>query len=188
MNYSNYFWQGKQVRLRPLRVEDAEPAFQNLFDSPGRQLLQLGVELPTTLENMRETLAKRANCADLDGIIVFAIENDAEEIAGGVSFHSRDLKNGSFSFGIAVYAPFRGRGYAFDAVRILLKYGFWEQRYQKCNSACIHTNQGSIRLHHKLGFKDEGCRRCSTFFNGQYYDDLLFGLTRAEFDETMKDN
>jgi hypothetical protein len=25
LDYSHYFWQGEKVRLRPLRIEDAEP-------------------------------------------------------------------------------------------------------------------------------------------------------------------
>jgi len=34
MNYSKYFWQGEKVRLRPLRVEDAEQAYIDSLDSP----------------------------------------------------------------------------------------------------------------------------------------------------------
>jgi RimJ/RimL family protein N-acetyltransferase len=43
-------------------------------------------------------------------------------------------------------------------------------------------NEASIRLHHALGFKDEGRRRDTIFYNGRYNDELLFGLTRDEFD------
>ena len=74
-----------------------------------------------------------------------------------------------------------------DAVRLLLKYCFWEQRYHKCNSACLHNNPASIRLHEKLGFRQEGCRREVCFMNGQYYDEVLFGLTREEFDAIKMD-
>jgi len=64
----------------------------------------------------------------------------------------------------------------------LLRYGFWEQRFQKCNSACADSNDASIRLHQKLGFVEEGRRRRQLFFNGRYHDDILFGMTRQEFD------
>lgn len=39
-DYSRYFWQGEKVRLRPLRVEDAERSFINSLDSPSRRVLQ----------------------------------------------------------------------------------------------------------------------------------------------------
>jgi len=182
LDYSRYFWQGKKVRLRPLRIEDAEQGFINSLDSPSRQLLQLGIELPTSVELLRSSLEKYVGCRDADGVILFVIENHEGANVGGISLHSRHQKNGTFSFGTFIDRAHRGKGYAEDALRILLRYGFWEQRYQKCNSACVHTNEASIRLHKKLGFVEEGRRRRQNFFNGQYYDDILFGLTREEFD------
>jgi RimJ/RimL family protein N-acetyltransferase len=182
LDYSRYFWQGKRVRLRPLRVEDAEQAFLSSLDSPSRQLLQLGVELPTSAELLKSSLEKYAGCKDNNGVIVFAIENLEGVNVGGVSYHSRDRKNGTFSFGVVIDREHRKQGYARDAVRVLLRYGFWERRYQKCNSACVHINEASIRLHETLGFVQEGLRRRQLFLNGRFYDDVLFGLTREEFD------
>ncbi len=183
MDYSKYFWQGEKVRLRPLRVEDAEQSYIDSLDSPSRQVLQLGIELPTSVEKLRETLAKYADCQDVDGLVIFAIENRAGEYVGGISWHTRRPKDGTFGFGITISAPYRGQGYAEDAVRLLLRYSFLEQRYQKCNSACVEGNRASIRLHQKLGFQEEGRRRRQWFLNGRYYDDLLFGLTREEFEQ-----
>jgi RimJ/RimL family protein N-acetyltransferase len=182
MDYSLYFWQGEKVRLRPLRIEDAEQFFINSLDSPSRQLLQLGIELPTSVELLKSSLEKYVGCKDADGVILFVVENLEGVNVGGISLHSRDQKNGTFSFGIVIDREHREKGYAEDAVRILLRYGFWERRYQKCNSACLHTNEASIKLHKKLGFVEEGRRRRQVFFNGEHYDDVLFGLTREEFD------
>ncbi len=182
MDYTQYFWQGQLTRLRPLSPDDAATSWQSLFDSPGRQLLQLGVELPASLDERRDKLARQADGRDVDGLILFAIESLAGEYVGGLSYHTRDRKNGNFSFGVVVFAPHRGRGYAQDAARLLLRYGFLERRYHKCCSACMAENAASIRLHHALGFKDEGRRREQIFYNGRFNDELLFGLTRDEFD------
>jgi RimJ/RimL family protein N-acetyltransferase len=96
--------------------------------------------------------------------------------------HGRDEKNGKFSFGISVAREYRRNGYSEEAVRILLRYGFHERRYHKCDSACAVGNEASIRLHTKLGFIEEGRRRRQWYYNGEYHDDVLFGLTREEFD------
>jgi RimJ/RimL family protein N-acetyltransferase len=182
LDYSRYFWQGDRVRLRPLRLDDAEAAFIASLDSPSRQVLQLGVELPTSVDALRKSLEELIDCKDADGVIVFAIESLAGEHVGGISYHSRERKNGVFSFGVVVDRPYRRQGYAADAVKILLRYGFRERRYQKCNSACVHTNEASIALHKALGFTEEGRVRRRLFFNGQYHDDVLFGLTVEEFE------
>ena len=182
MDYSKYFWQGKKVRLRPLRVEDAEQCYLDSLDSPSRQLLELGIELPTSIEARREFVTKYAGCKEVNESTIFAIETHDGVFVGGISLHSKNRKNGTFSLGLGISAPHRGKGYAEDAARVLFRYCFMERRYQKCNSACVHTNEASIKLHRKLSFVEEGRRRRQFFFNGRYYDDVLFGLTREEFE------
>jgi RimJ/RimL family protein N-acetyltransferase len=186
MDYYDYFWQSEKVRLRPLRTEDWENSYRESFDSPSRQLLQLGIELPQSPEMAKEAIDKYTNCKEVNGIVIFAIESLDGETVGGISLHGRNEKNGIFSFGVIVYRPFRDKGYAEDAVRMLLRYCFRERRFQKCNSACVEGNEASVRLHEKLGFVEEGRRRRSFFLNGRYYDDILFGLTREEFEEIEK--
>lgn len=181
-DYSRYYWQGEKVRLRPFTTEDAERAYADTLDSPSRRSLQLGIELPTSVEGQKSVLEKYADCRDVDGVIIFGIETLDGEDAGGISLHTRSEKNGTFSFGVSVEREHWGNGYAEDAVRILLRYCFWERRYQKCNSACVDSNAASIRLHQKLGFVEEGRRRRHWFLDGEYRDDVLFGLTREEFD------
>jgi RimJ/RimL family protein N-acetyltransferase/enamine deaminase RidA (YjgF/YER057c/UK114 family) len=178
-----YFWQGDKIRLRPVRSQDWEAIYQEATDTQGIRLMNLGVELPASPEMAQAWTEKYADCKDTDGFIIYSIETLAGELVGGITLHSRDDKNGKFSFGVRIYRPHRQRGYAEEAVRILLRYGFHERRYQKANSACLEINEESIRLHRKLGFTEEGRRRRSVYMDGRYYDDILFGLTREEFDE-----
>jgi len=185
LDYSHYFWQGEKTRLRPWRVEDAEVRYLASLDSPARALSEDGIELPSSVELQQSWLEKVAGFKS-DDMLRFAMENLNGITIGWVTFHSRDQKNGTFGFGVGVYRPYRGQGYAIDGVRILLKYGFWEQRYQKCNSMCLHTNTASIRIHQKLGFADEGRIRRNCFYNGMYHDEVLFGMTREEFDASMQ--
>ena len=188
LDYSRYFWQGEKVRLRPLCAEDAQQSFVGSLDSPARQFLQLGIELPTSAELQKAFLEKYVGCQDTGGEIMFAIETLEGTSVGGISLHGRDEKNGVFSFGIVLGREHRGKGYAGEALRILLKYGFWERRYQKCNSACAHTNHASIALHKRVGFVEEGRRRRQFFFNGEYCDEVLFGMTREEFDKSVAES
>ena len=100
LDFSRYFWQGENVRLRPMRIEDAEQHFIDSLDSPSRQFLQLGIELPTSVELQRSALEKYVGCKDVDGVIIFAVENVEGINVGGISLHSREEKNGLFSFGV----------------------------------------------------------------------------------------
>lgn len=181
LDYTHYFWQGDKVRLRPWQRDDAELRYAATLDSETLALHEDGIVLPSSLDLQREWLEKRAGLKD-DGMLRFAMDTFDGVTVGWVTLHSRDAKNGLFGFGVAVYRAHRGQGYAVDGVRILLKYGFLEQRYQKCNSMCLSNNVGSIRLHEKLGFVQEGRVRRVCFTGGAYLDEVLFGMTREEFD------
>ena len=56
-------------------------------------------------------------------------------------------------------------------------------RFQKYNIHCVETNQAMIKHATRLGCKEEGRIRRHIYMNGRFYDELIFGLTREEFDE-----
>jgi len=78
----------------------------------------------------------------------------------------------------------RRQGYASEAIRIVLRYYFFERRYQKANVSIFEFNEGSVVLHQKLGFQPEGRLRRTVFSNGRFWDELLFGITIEEFSAT----
>jgi RimJ/RimL family protein N-acetyltransferase len=176
-------WEGKKVRLRAVRESDWEQRNKDTSDSNGFRLLNFGVELPKTEETDREFIREYVDFKDTERRIMFSIEALEGEHVGGINPNSVDYKNGTFSVGLRIYRPFRKNGYGEEAFRTVLRYAFVERRLQKCNSGCVSINEPSIRVHKKIGFKEEGLRRRCIYMNGRYYDDLLFGLTREEFEE-----
>lgn len=45
----------------------------------------------------------------------------------------------------------------------------------------IDFNERSLRMHRKLGFREEGRLRKIDFKNGEYHDRVMFGLLREEW-------
>ena len=185
LDYSNYFWQGEKIRLRALTSDDADYRFAQSLDSISREEFNIGIELPTTVELQKTWLEKYGGCKQVNDMIAFALETHEQEYAGLVTMHSIDERHGKFSFSVLVDRPYRKRGYAEDAVRLILKYGFMERRLHKCNSACASYNTASIQLHRKLGFIQEGTLRMEWFFNGKHHDELIFGMTLEEYNATQ---
>lgn len=181
--YDGYFWQGERVRLRPLTLDDAEKKWREWTDSEARLLLEYGMDLPpVSLETYREQLEPMAEFADTSKRISFGIETLDGEFVGWLNVGPNE-RHGTFSFGISIFREYRRRGYAEEALRLLFRYMFCERRFEKCNSECLDTSEGSIRLHRKLGFKEEGRRRRSVYASGAYHDRVLFGLLKEEFEE-----
>lgn len=184
-DYSNYYWQTDKIRLRALTSDDAEHRFAHSLDSISREEFNIGIELPTNLDEQKTWLEKYGGCKEVNGMVAFAIETHEQEYVGTATIHSMDERHGKFSFSMIVDRPFRRRGYGEDAVRLILKYGFMERRFRKCNSACASYNTASAQLHQKLGFVQEGRLRKESFYNGEYHDELLFGLLLAEYLENQ---
>lgn len=110
------------------------------------------------------------------------IESLADErLVGGISTGGVDKNAGVFTYGVTIGAEFQRRGYASEAVVLLLRYMFGERRFQKCDVSIYDYNTASLGLHEKLGFLMEGRRRRSHFFAGAYHDVILMGLTVEEY-------
>ncbi len=181
-------WEGSLVRLRAMKEDDWETILKFSPDCNGDRLVNFGIELPKSEEQLRAFVDEYRDFRNAEKMIMFAIENKKGEYVGGINIQRVNHKNGTFSCGMRLHQPHRNRGYGEEAFRIALRYAFYERRLQKCNSGCVHINEASIRLHKNIGFKEEGLRCRSIYFNGQFYDDLLLGITREEFEENDSTN
>jgi RimJ/RimL family protein N-acetyltransferase len=106
---------------------------------------------------------------------------DSGELVGGIATHHCDARVGLVSYGLWVFDAHRGKGYASEAVCLVLRYYFQELRYQKANIEVYEINAGSRALHESLGFTLEGRRRRSVYRRGEYSDMLQYGITVEEF-------
>jgi RimJ/RimL family protein N-acetyltransferase len=172
------FWQGQKVRLRAWASADAESMAAEEQDSEAIRAFEGGIQPTRSVEMLRS----RLGADDAPHVLSFAVESLGGELVGTANLRDWQNRAGTFTFAIRIYRAYQRRGYARDAMRILLRYGFYELRCQKANSATIGSNAASIQLHYALGFKDEGRIRRNCYTDGQYDDELLFGLTREEFD------
>ena len=183
---AQYFWQGERVRLRPMKRDDvALWLAEEQSDSEATRLLGYGVELPKS-EEAAEAFAERyAEFNNRAERIMFSIETLSGELIGGINIHSMNRKNGTFETGSRIYRAFRGQGYGFDAKIVALRYAFHELRYQKYNIRCLEMNGPMVRQAKRLGCHEEGRIRRQIYTDGEYHDELIFGLTREEFDELL---
>jgi RimJ/RimL family protein N-acetyltransferase len=184
--YDTYFWQDGVVRLRAVGSGDGVHHLYNRYDSPARLLLDAMIELPPTEAEISEFEATWANFGHVDERIMFSIETLAGEYVGGLNINSIDERNGTFGIGIQIDRDHRGKGYGTAAMRILLQYAFFERRLHKFNVSVLEGNVASARMLEKLGCVREGVRREVVFANGRYLDEILYGMTEAEFRRTLE--
>ena len=84
------------------------------------------------------------------------------------------------SLGYWIGEPFTRRGYMTAAVRALVPAAFDVLRLHRVEAACIPTNQTSVRLLEKTGFRREGYARSYLCINGTWQDHLLYARLQSD--------
>jgi [ribosomal protein S5]-alanine N-acetyltransferase len=68
-----------------------------------------------------------------------------------------------------------GKGYATDAIVLLVEYAFRSLNLHKVTAGCYAPNVGSLKAFRKAGFLQEGFRIKHCLCEGKYVDDILLG-------------
>ena len=182
IDYSNYYWQNDLVRLRASTEADWEMHYYNRFDTPARLLLNYEVELPPTEQEAKDVTNAFVNFDLSRGRIMFSIETIDGITVGGVNLNSIDERNGTFSVGMQIDKDFRGKGYGTSAMELIFKYAFNERRLNKYYGSTLENNVASQAMLQKLGCTKEGIRKQMVYSDGRFYDEILFGLTKSEYE------
>ena len=74
-----------------------------------------------------------------------------------------------------------GHGYATEAARAMVDFGFREVGLQRVSSWCIADNLASARVLERLGFRREGRLRRNEYFKGRWWDTLLYALLAEDW-------
>jgi RimJ/RimL family protein N-acetyltransferase len=119
--------------------------------------------------------------AQSDSAIFSVVELATGELAGEALLWAIDLHNRSAHIGISLRPACRGRGLGADVVRILCRYGFRLRGLRRLQLETLADNHAMLAVAVKLGFTREGITRSSSWVNGRFTDDVIFGLLAEEF-------
>jgi [ribosomal protein S5]-alanine N-acetyltransferase len=75
-----------------------------------------------------------------------------------------------------------GNGYATEAARAIVDFGFTGLKLHRLSSWCIADNVASANVLRKLGMQPEGRLRENEYFKGRWWDTLLFGMLDYEWE------
>ena len=170
-------FKGERVRLRAYDPRDGEAFRRWVRDDTDSGRMNYEIPFPRS--------GALAGGGELpppqDDNFGFMVETLDGMLVGGVDAHDCNPRSGIFMLGIGIFPEARGKGYATEAVRLLLAYYFCEKRYRKCHSVVFSFNPPSIRLHERVGFTREARLRRMVYSEGAYHDELHYGMTIEEF-------
>ena len=164
--------EGKNVNLRivekedlPLLLEwDSNPDFRGEFD-------QLREETKTDLEKLYDNLKDSQ---------WFIIEKKDGTKIGNIGHL---LSAGEVEIGYFVVPKERRKGYASEAILIMVDYLFLSKDLERIQAKADPENIASCKALEKTGFKREGILRKTFFSRGKWKDDCMYSILREEWKE-----
>lgn len=166
-----------RLLLRPYTPEDI-PALIPLIGAREVAATTLRIPHPYTQTDAEE-FVRRAQAGD-DNSVRFAVEiADSATLIGGVGLRLNAAHNHA-ELGYWLGVPYWGHGYATEAARELVRYGFEDLELHRIYATYFSFNPSSGNVLRKLGMKSEGCQREHILKWGKYCDSLLYGMLASD--------
>lgn len=175
----NPFLIGRKTYLRPLEREDAKQCLA-WFNHPEirRSLL---INQPINLRAEEEFIDKALQ--DEHKLTLGIVVQESNRLIGGTGLHEIDFKNRHAGFGIAIGEKEEwGKGYGTEATRLIVQHAFDTLNLHRLWLHVYEFNERGIRVYEKVGFRKEGVMRQHTYREGRYWDTMIMGILRTEWD------
>ena len=169
----------RRLRLEPTRGEFAGA----LWSATERSLNELkrwmswasSSSLQSSIEYAHRAEAGWADGTNWDWTIMVE-----DEVAGTIGLNRHDALWRSCNLGYWIRTDLAGRGFATEAGRAVVAYGFDEIGLNRLELVADVDNAASRRVAEKLGFRHEGTKREGAFVDGRGRDVHMFGLIASD--------
>jgi ribosomal-protein-alanine N-acetyltransferase len=169
-----------RLRLRPFTTADA-PDVQRLVGDREVAATTLTIPHPYPDGAAEEWIASHPAAYAEESRASFAItERETGALVGAIGLHVTSA-HGRAELGYWIGKPFWGRGYATEAGRAMLRFGFETLGLNKVHAAVFLRNPASDRVIRKLGMQWEGRLRQHDLKWGVYEDIDVYAVLASEW-------
>ena len=111
------------------------------------------------------------------GYAFFLFDNQDDTLLGGLTLSNvRRGVTQACTLGYWIGAPYAGKGNMTAGVTAVIPFVFDTLRLHRLEAACLQSNESSLRLLERTGFKREGLARRYLKINGIWQDHITFAL------------
>jgi ribosomal-protein-alanine N-acetyltransferase len=152
----------------------ADEKIQSLYSEP----------VYTTKAEVKELLDKYISSYEKNDYYRWAIiDKEVNECIGQIAYFLVDSKNHFAEIEYCIGSDFQCKGYATEAAKAVIKYGFDKMNLHKVQICTKTINKPSQRVIEKCGLTYEGTLRDYFFMNNQYVGRLYYSILRSEYEE-----
>ncbi|ELR70016.1 Ribosomal-protein-serine acetyltransferase [Fulvivirga imtechensis AK7] len=175
--------ESERLMIRNLKEEDLHHFFHYRSDPEVCRYQDWDTfDKEATLEFIKDQQKKGMH--DLEEWVQLAIELKAENhLIGDIAFRRYDKDGSLVEVGYAITPGHQRKGYAFEALQLLISHFFDKMDVHKITARVDPRNEGSLGLLDRLNFVKEGhIRKC--FYDPidkEWVDEIVYGLLAEDF-------
>lgn len=171
--------QGERLVLREVREEDWQAFHRYASDPEVCRFMSWGPNTEAeTKAHVRKNIEASKEQPRRNFNLAITLKESAEVI-GSCGLTVSDPEHREAWIGYALTPAFWGQGYATDAARLLVKFGFETLGLHRIFATCDPENRASARVLEKAGMQLEGRMRSHRFVKGRWRDSLLFAIVEG---------
>ena len=172
--------------LRPLTPEDA-PTLRRLAGRREIADTTISIPHPYSEQQARQWIAGNAELFARGKVVVFGIQmKSGRSLVGGIGLRDIDPEHSQAELGFWIAVKCWGKGYATEAARAVVAFGFEELGLNRIYAHHMVTNPASGSVLAKIGMKPEGLLRQRVRKWGVFEDVVPLALLREEWSKGLK--
>jgi [ribosomal protein S5]-alanine N-acetyltransferase len=170
----------ERLRLRPFTPGDEAALFALASDPEIARFVRFEAHrTPAATRAFLELVIEHYRRGDPFAWAIVRREDD--RLIGSCGFVSKDTQRTSAEIGYWLGKPYWGQGYAAEAARTLVRFGFEQMGLERVEARCFTENRAGQRVIEKLGMKLESTDR-SEMIKGSYPELRVYAIARQDWD------
>ncbi|MEJ2503343.1 MAG: GNAT family N-acetyltransferase [Gemmatimonadota bacterium] len=169
----------QRLVMRPFRLADAD-AVSGLANDEGVARNTLNIPYPYARDDAVAWITSHADQLERREAVTYAVtERGLDRVVGAVGL-ILELEHARAELGYWLGRPYWGRGYATEAARAVVWWGFETFDLHRVHASHFPRNPASGRVLRKLGMRHEGRLREHVLKWGEYLDLERYGMLRDD--------
>jgi len=175
---------GDRIILRDQIADDLDAMHEWLADPETSQFLSWATRSKEeTWLHLAEGIREQSKETRQKYYLTVVLKDEGTVIGdSGIEVKKRGPGGGEGEIGYFLIKRYWGRGYATEAARLVIAYGFSHLGLHRITASCLAANVASERVMQKCGMVKEGVLRKSDFRLGEWQDRLVYSILREEWE------
>jgi RimJ/RimL family protein N-acetyltransferase len=176
--------QTERLTLRPYSISDI-PALLPLIGAREVAATTLRIPHPYTESDARSFIAgTEEGLLSASELRLGIVLRESDTLCGGVGLRI-EAEHRRAELGYWIGVPYWGKGYATEAARALVDYGFGTLGLHRIFASHFANNPASARVLRKIGMRHEGSLRAHVLKWGEFLDLEMYGMVVADAERTL---